>query len=416
MLATLGRFAAPLLFLLSDAGATSLVINTNSADPAPRAAWSAAVERFASENPDIDVRFNIYDSESYKKAIRNWLTGEPPDVVFWYAGNRMRQFVGPGLLDDVSDLYTPAAKGDMHPSALKLVSDGPKQYGVAYTYYQVGLYFRSDVLTAAGIAGAPRSWEELLSACDKLRAAGIEPVAIGTKDLWPAAAWFDYLDLRLHGLGFHMDLMAGKVPYTDTRVREVFLRWRQLIDRRCFMANHASSTWQESQPLVSTGKAAMMLMGNFIVANFPADARDRIGLVPFPALRRDTGRYEDAPMNTVLIPAKARNKEGARRFLRFVMRADVQEALNKATLQIPVNLRAKPPDDILLATARDLLASADGLAQYFDRDTSEDLANVAMKGFQEFMLYPDRLESILGNIERARVRIYGAAATETAGR
>jgi hypothetical protein len=31
-----------------------------------------------------------------------------------------------------------------------------------------------------------------------------------------------------------------------------------------------------------------------------------------------------------------------------------------------------------------------------------------MKGFQEFMLYPDRLDAILASIERARVRVYGA--------
>ena len=88
--------------------AGTLVINLNSADPAPRAAWDAAIRRFEREHPQIHVRLNLYDHESYKRALRNWLTGVPPDVVFWFAGNRMRQFVTPGLLDDVSELYTPA--------------------------------------------------------------------------------------------------------------------------------------------------------------------------------------------------------------------------------------------------------------------------------------------------------------------
>jgi multiple sugar transport system substrate-binding protein len=46
------------------------------------------------------------------------------------------------------------------------------------------------------------------------------------------------------------------------------------------------------------------------------------------------------------------------------------------------------------------------LTQYFDRDTSEDLATIAMKGFQEFMMFPDRLDAVLETIERARKRIY----------
>ena len=398
-----------LLAMLAPAHAGTLVINANTADPAPRAAWQAVVDRFEREYPDVDVQFNIYDSESYKKSIRNWLTGSPPDVVYWYAGYRMRQFVTPGLLEDVSDLYTSDLKASIHRSALDLVSVGEKQYGVPYTYYQVGLYFRRDVLAAAGVAEPPSDWSGLVSACERLKARGIEPFAIGTRDLWPAAAWFDYLDLRLNGLAFHMDLMRGAVPYTDPRVRNIFERWRELLDRKCFSEAHASSSWQEIQGLLYSGKAAMMLIGNFIVANFPDDVRDRIDFVAFPAMRRDIGRFEDAPVNTIHIPAKARNKEDARRFLAFVMRADVQEALNKATLQIPVNLRAAVANDRFIMRGRDLLAHADGLAQYFDRDTSEDLANIAMKGFQEFMLYPDRLDTILATIERARIRIYGAA-------
>jgi multiple sugar transport system substrate-binding protein len=394
--------------LAPPASAGTLVVNANTTDPAPRAAWEDVVARFQADNPDVQVQFNIYDSESYKKSIRNWLTGSPPDVVYWYAGHRMRQFVTPGLLDDVSDLYVAGVKESIHPSALDLVSVAGRQYGIPYTYYQIGLYFRRDLLAAAGIADPPRDWEDLLAVCAKLKAKGIEPFAIGTRDLWPSAAWFDYIDLRLNGLAFHMDLMRGAIAYTDRRVVRVFEHWRDPVNMGCFSRNHASSSWQESQALVYSGKAAMMLMGNFIVANFPPEMRDRMEFVPFPSMRRDFGRFEDAPVNTLHIPARARNKEDARRFLSYVLRADVQEALNKATLQIPVNLRSGVASDRFIVQGRELLARADGLAQYCDRDTSEDLANIAMKGFQEFMLYPDRLDAILANIERARLRIYGA--------
>src|ERR1700752_4231028 len=82
------RYAAALCWLgvagVSVAG--TLVINANSADPGPRAAWEATVGEFQRANPDIDVELNVYDHESYKKSLRNWLTGRPPDVVFWFAG------------------------------------------------------------------------------------------------------------------------------------------------------------------------------------------------------------------------------------------------------------------------------------------------------------------------------------------
>jgi multiple sugar transport system substrate-binding protein len=391
---------ALLAALCGAAAAGTLVINANTSDPAPRAAWEAAVQRFQREYPEVRVRLNIYDHESYKKSIRNWLTGAPPDVVFWFAGHRMRQFVAPALLDDVSDLYGPGVRASMHRSALDLVSANGRQYGVPYTYYPVGLYFRRDLMQPPG------TWNELLAACESLKAKGLEPIAIGSKELWPTAAWFDYLNLRLNGFDFHMELMDGGVPYTDRRVREVFAQWRQLIDRQCFSRNHASSTWQESQALMYQGKAAMMLIGNYIVTQFPAELRATMDFAPFPRLRAQVGRYEDAPVNSLHIPSRARNKEDARKFLAYVLRPDVQEALNKAMLQIPVNLKAATADERFMRMGQQHLAQAERLAQYFDRDTSEDLAQVAMKGFQEFMLQPERLDAILDNIEQARKRIY----------
>jgi multiple sugar transport system substrate-binding protein len=406
------RFAAVLGIALGAAvhasQAGTLVVNANASDPAPRAAWQAVVDRFAKENPDVRVELNVYDHESYKKAIRNWLTGSPPDVVFWFAGERMRQLSQAGLLEDVSDLYTTEARADFHASALSLVTDRGRQYGVPYTSYQIGLYYRRDLLQDAGIA-TPRTWGDLLAACEKLRARGLEPIAIGTRDLWPAAAWFDYLDLRINGLAFHMALMDGRVAYTDPRVRAVLAAWGQLLARNCFSANHASTSWQESQALLYQGRSAMMLIGNYIVPNFPAGVRDRMAFVRFPTLDPAVPAFEEAPMNTLHIPARAGNKADARRFLAFVMRPDVQEEINRAMLTIPVNTRAAVADDRFLVEGRDLLRNAAGLSQFFDRDTSEDLASVAMKGFQEFMLHPQRADAVLAGIERARSRIYGPA-------
>lgn len=386
--------------------AGTLTINSNTSDPAPRAAWEQVVAEFEQRHPEINVEFNVYDHESYKKAIRNWLTGGAPDVVFWYAGYRMRQFVEPGLLADVSHLFTPELKRSIPPSAIDLVTVEGRQYGMPYVYYNLGLYYRDDILKSAGISHPPYDWAGLLDTCIKLRQAGVVPIALGSKDLWPTAAWFDYLNLRLNGIEFHRDLMNGKVPYTDSRVRAVFDKWRELLDRKCFAENHASMSWQEAQVQMYQGRAAMMLIGSFIVPNFPPEVRDKMQFVPFPKIRADIGLFEDAPMNSLHIPARANNPRDAEKFLSFTARPDVQEKLAAALRLIPVNTQARVGDDRFLKAGQQLLASADQLMQYFDRDTSEDLATVAMKGFQEFMMRPERLDQVLSTIDRARTRIY----------
>ena len=247
-----------------------------------------------------------------------------------------------------------------------------------------------------------------LDDCDKLNKVGVAPIAIGTKDLWPTAGWFDYIDLRLNGYDFHTQLMSGKVPYTDPKVKDVFAHWKALLDHQCFVKNHASSSWQESQSLLYQGKAASMLIGNFITQSFPADVEKDMAFTPFPAISPGVDSAEDAPIDTIAVPAKARNKADAMTFMAYALRPEVQQSINMTMDQIPVVKGAKANDNRFMAAGTTLLSSTKHLAQFFDRDTSEDLATSGMKGFQEFMINPSREDKVLDDLERARKRIYGA--------
>lgn len=385
--------------------AGTLVINSDQADPAPKKAFEEVIQKFESENPDIKVKYNLYDKEGYKTAIRNWLVTSPPDVVFWYAGNRMKTFVDKGMFEDVSDIWKKDNLKQLMPSATAAMTVKNKQYGVPYTYYQWGMYYRKDIFEKFGIA-VPKTWDEFLAACAKLKSNGITPITIGTKYLWTAAGWFDYLDLRTNGLAFHMDLMDGKVPYTDQRVRNVFKHWDQLVKPGYFLENHASYSWQEAQPFLYNGKAAMYLIGNFITPNFPKDLEGKMGFFQFPVINPNVDIAEDAPMDTVHIPARAKNKKDARKFLEFMSRADTQTLVNAALLQIPTNKEAHAPDDVFLNEGVKMLKDASGTAQFYDRDTDPRMAQEGMKGFQEFMVKPDRLDSILKRLERVRKQVF----------
>jgi multiple sugar transport system substrate-binding protein len=405
-LPTLAALVAAAALCAVPARAGTLVFNADTSDPQPRAAFEWVVKTFQAENPDIKVTFNVYDHESYKQSIRNWLTSAPPDVVLWYSGTRMRQFSTPGLLADVSDLWTAQAKAAFGGS-VETVTDNGKQYGVPYSYYQWGLFYRQDILDKAGVSSL-KTWDDLVSACTKLKAIGVEPIDIGSKELWPTAGWFDYLDLRINGFDFHKKLTDGKVSWEDARVKAVFAKWRELLDKGCFVKNHTSLAWQESQSLLYQGKSAIMLIGNFITQGFPPEIAGKMQFAPFPQIVAGVPDAEEAPMESINIPAQAKNVPDAKKFLAFMMRADVQTEVNRIEKQISPNSAAAAPDDRFLKAGQALLNSAANVTQFLDRDTSEDLATVAMKGFQEFMVKPDRIDSVLANVEKARKRIYGA--------
>ena len=85
--------------------AGTLVINTDTSDAAPKEAFEYIIKKFEEENPDVTVKWNVFDHEGYKQSIRNFLNTDPPDVANWYAGNRMLPFVRAGLFEDVSDIW-----------------------------------------------------------------------------------------------------------------------------------------------------------------------------------------------------------------------------------------------------------------------------------------------------------------------
>jgi hypothetical protein len=70
------------------------------------------------------VPFNVYGHESYERSIRNWPISASPDVASWYADDRMRQFVEPGLLGDVSAALGDEARARLDKQGLELVAGG----------------------------------------------------------------------------------------------------------------------------------------------------------------------------------------------------------------------------------------------------------------------------------------------------
>ena len=398
---TLITFAATMA-LSASALAGTLVINSDQADPAPKAAFAEVVKQFEAANPDIKVKLNTFDKEAYKTALRNWLSTQPPDVVFWYAGNRMKQFVSKDLFEDVSDIWKDNDLLDKMSTAAPAMSIDEKQWGVPYTYYQWGVYYRKDIFKRLGIE-IPKTYDEFLAASAKIKADGIAPVTIGTKYLWTAAGWFDYLNMRTNGLDFHIELMDGKVAYDDDRVKATFANWNKMVEPGYFIENHATYSWQEALPFLLKGEAAMYLIGNFVTPQL-GDQEENIGFFQFPIIDPSKNVGEDAPMDTVHIPAKAKNKADARKFLAYLASPDVQTQINAAINQIPPHKDAKAADNYFLNIGIKMLGEADGQAQFFDRDTTPGMAKEGMKGFQEFMVKPDRLEKILASMEKTRKR------------
>ncbi|WOI33845.1 ABC transporter substrate-binding protein [Tritonibacter scottomollicae] len=389
----------------------TLKIFSDMSNPAPRAVMEKLASDFDALHPDLSVELTVIDREAYKTQIRNFLTANAPDVANWYAANRMRPYVSAGLFEDVSDLWAEPAIADNLASTKGAMTLDGKQWGVPYTYYQWGVYYREDIYDELGLE-EPKDWESFKSNCQKILDSGRKCFTIGSKFLWTAGGWFDYLNMRTNGYDFHMALTNGDVEWTDDRVKQTFANWRELIDMGAFIDNHQSYSWQEALPFMVNGEAAAYLMGNFAVAPLREAglSDEQLDFYQFPVINPDVELAEDAPTDTFHIPSGAQNKEAAREFLRYVVSADVQTEINAgpALGQLPVNASSSVDADEMLNQGFEMLSSNSpgGIAQFFDRDAPAEMASIAMEGFQEFMVFPDNLEDVLNRLEKARQRIY----------
>lgn len=401
-----GAFSASAQSLTGD-----LNIFLDTSNPAPRAVMEQMIGKFQEMNPDLNIETTIIDREAYKTQIRNFLTANSPDVATWYAANRMKPYVEAGLFEDISDMWAePEIAENLASTKGAMTIDG-KQWGVPYTYYQWGIYYRKDIFEELGLS-EPATWEEEKANCAKIVESGRACYAIGSKFLWTAGGWFDYLNMRTNGFDFHMQLAAGEVSWEDDRVRQVFANWRELIDMGGFLENHQSYSWQEALPFMVNGEAASYLMGNFAVAPLREAGLtdDMLDFYQFPVINPDVPLAEDAPTDTFHIPSGAANKENAKAFLRFMVSPEVQTTVNAgdALGQLPINAKSAVDDDKFLNEGFAMLStnSPGGVAQFFDRDFPAEMAKVGMEGLQEFMVRPDNLDAILKRLENARERIY----------
>jgi multiple sugar transport system substrate-binding protein len=380
---------------------------TVSARANQRATWQNAFDQFKKANPDVDLKVSYVGEEAYKVQLSGWLVADPPDVLSWHNGERMAYFAKRGLLADLTPDWQKNGWNQTYASVKQSSTYADKQYSLPLGYDAYGFFYRKDLFQKAGISSEPATWAQFLDDCKKLKAAGIAPIAVPARDSWTLAAWFDYLDLRVNGYAFHQQLMAGDIAYTDPRVKHVYETWKTLIDDKYFIDNALSYDVDSTSPLLVNGKAAMLLMGTFFSAGLPPATRAEMGYFRFPIIDESVAVAEDGPVNVLIMPAKAKNKADARRLLAFMGTPQINGELAQGWGQLPSNNQApEPQDPISKVGFKTLSGTTGGIAQFYDRDMTKEMADEGMKAMQQFFSDPTQLDSILQGLENTRKRIY----------
>lgn len=393
------------LALPSAAAQQTLNISLMLSSGAQRQYFEAAAREFMARHDEVHVRIGVYPDQHYKDHLDQWLDDERYELMYWQGGRRLQGLTDQGLIASIDDLWRQQDWDDAFSESVKetLHFDG-QYYALPYSYYPWGIYYNRELFREHEL-DPPKTWDELLDLAEQFIEEDIRPFSAGTQGQWPAAGWFDLINLRLNGPEFHQKLLDGQIPYTDERVREVFKHWKVLIERDYFSPMHEERSWRNALPPLYRQQAAMMLIGNFAAYEIPKQFRNEISAFSFPTIDEEVPRVELTPTDVFFIPSHAKDNSVARDFLRFLGEPQIQQYLNHESGMLPAHKGSVPGVGLLLEESQRIINRADSTFQYFDRDTRPRMAEEAITVFQEFMTEAD-IDDATQTLEQARQNVF----------
>jgi multiple sugar transport system substrate-binding protein/raffinose/stachyose/melibiose transport system substrate-binding protein len=360
----------------------------------------AMVETFNQNNGKYQLVATPLDHEAYKTSIRDTLASpNSPDIYSYWAGARTKSVLG--HLESFDTIWqTAGLTGDASKAVTEACTYDGKKYMIPVTQHYVGFFYNKKVFAAAGVQ-PPSTWSEFLSVCERLKAKGVTPIALGAKEKWPAQFWFDYLLLHTAGYDYRQQLMEGKISYADAPVRKVFDLWASLIDKGYFNDRPIESSWDSgANEAVYKGEAAMTLMGTWIIGSF-SDARhtwrqgEEYDYFPFPVLDEKLPRYALGPIDGLVLSKQAVQKEGAKEVLAYLASLESLKAMSRGSGAF-VPRRVEP--EFYSPLQRRMLKDIDAASRWvfnYDLSTPPKVAAVGLNLFAEFLDFPQQRELII---------------------
>jgi raffinose/stachyose/melibiose transport system substrate-binding protein len=334
----------------SGGGPVNMTFWHNSTTGDGKAFWASTVADFEAANPNVKISVQAIQNEDMDGKLQTALnSGAPPDIFMARGGGKLADIVAADQVMDLSDSLDPATKASVSEGVLNAFTVDGKLYGMPTAVLPGGMYYSKDLYKKAGITGTPKTLTELSADVEKLKGAGVEPIALGAKDAWPAAHYYYFFALRDCSKAT-MDAAAKDKSFTDpcwTKAGEDLQAFASTSPfNKGFLTTSAQQGAGSSAGLLANHKTAMELMGAWepgVVASLTPDQKplSDLGWFPFPAV--DGGQGDPAAMMGGVDGyscAKSAPKE-CPAFLNFYMQKKYQEGYAKAFQTLPANKDAQ---------------------------------------------------------------------------
>jgi raffinose/stachyose/melibiose transport system substrate-binding protein len=367
--------------------------------------WQKFADEYMAAHPNVTIEITVLENEAFKAKMTTVMqSGEPPDIFQSWGGGVMNEYAEAGMLKDITpDLDADGGtwRDTFAPGALGVYAYKGKNYGVPWDMGMIGWWYNKDLFAQAGIDAPPTTWSEFLDDVQKLKDAGITPIAVGMGDKWPGMHMWAYLVTRLGGKDNFEGALLRTGSFTDDPFVQAGYTLQELLALEPFQDGFLGATYGDEATAMGNGKVAMELMGQWAPAVMKDNSVDKegigdaLGWFPFPAVEGGAGDPNDAVGGGNGFAIGRNASPEAVDFVKYLSRPESQVQLAEIGVIIPVVKGGEAGlKDPLMITLQQSLAKAQYFQLYYDQALPPAMGSVIndnVQGLFAGTLTPEQL-------------------------
>ena len=248
--------------------------------------YKDSIDRF---NKDFEGKYHCTPittnlEEYYDKLNALVAAGETPDVFIVSPGPNLDDYVNPGVAAKLDDYLADGWKDTFTSDAVfagGTYSDGI--YAVPLNIAAACVFYNTEMFEDAG-AAVPKTFSELLDACQKLQDKGYTPITISAGTAWCLSMVAGYLCDR-NGLNLD-DIAAHNTDWKDEKVITAGKQIQELS--KYFQKTAAGDDNDVATAAFYNGEAAILIQGSWAIGQINGSCAegfaDKVGVFAFPAV------------------------------------------------------------------------------------------------------------------------------------
>lgn len=264
----------------------------------------------------VSIVFQPTTSAQYNSVLRMQLdAGTGPDLYYSRSYETGAELFTAGFNMDVSDV--PGVKENFVPASLEPWSTAEgKIFAVPFAAVSQPIYYNKDIFTQQGVE-VPKTWEEFIAVCQKLKEAGITPLANGLASNWDIleCVFLGMIPNYIPGPEARAAYEKGEKKFSDPEFVKILTDFTQIKDY--LPEGFSSIENNDAGVFFATGQAAMLMDGSWSCGTFD-EYGVNWGSMAFPAPEGFTSGMCFHPDMAIAGNAATKHPEEVKAFLAWI--------------------------------------------------------------------------------------------------